>query len=681
MFGAFDIYRKRTPRMADDLLNDEDFIKIQKLNSVDGERRHSIVFDSTVVVKEGRQSQSQSQSDSDNDNVSGVDVLSVDPATNGKGGDSRSDYDYDSNDKDVLDSHVMVDRQDGSVAFTVAQESDTPADGDGDGDADATGDVAANAGASVKHTKDVDATIKRYMKHMHQKEVGRFNKKSQEYISYFGDVDFDKRPTILDFAVSEPYRTQFKGPILEKEIKEKEKLKKIIAYRSNPSYKPDFDINIKTSSKGKENEAPTFSGVYVLMWMIFGFASIQSCINYYIDHGNSFKDAILFKFMLTDLHRVFAFDALLYCATYFVLFIQYLCCYNVINWNKTGVPVIVTYEILYVTAALYIPAHVLNFNWIARIYIFLHSVVQIMKMHSFSFYNGYLWNILNELNFSKRAVAKLKDRKDIDSEVMATLHRSIDFCSFELNYQCQGENFPNNISIKNYFMYTLFPTLIYQINYPRTNKIRIGYLIEKTCATFGCIYLMVVDAQIFMLPITEKAIKLKELPIGLEFTAKFFLIWAELIPPMTVLYMLAFYLIWDAILNFFAELTMFADRYFYGDWWNCVSFIEFSRIWNVPVHKFILRHIYHSVINRFRLSKLQATLFTFLLSAVFHELAMYAIVKRWRGFLFAFQLGQFFFAGISNIPYLRKRPVLSNALFWFEMCTGPSVILLLYVVF
>ncbi|KAL3231397.1 Sterol O-acyltransferase 2 [Nakaseomyces bracarensis] len=662
--------------MVDDILKDEDFIKIQKLNSLDGDRRHSITFDSTVIlkdqlgnVKEG-EAEAQAEAEAEQEEREG-DVVTMDVGDEEPRKHSRTEYDYDSNEKDLLNRRVVItkDKDGKEVSFTVVKEDDgndaTEAREDKDGD----------------HKDTLEAVINKYLKNIHQKERSRYNKKSQEYISYFGDVDFDKRPTILDSAVSEPYRTQFKGPILEKEIKEKEKLKKVIAYRTNPSHEPNYNIEVKHSPRNPEDGAPTFSGVYVLMWMVFGFAAIQSCINYYIDHGYSFKDAMLFRFMVTDLHRVFAFDMFLYAATFFVVFIQYLCKWNVISWNKWGLKIAVTYQLLFVTCALYVPAHVLNFNWIARIYVFLHSVVQVMKMHSFSFYNGYLWNILSELNFSKKHLARLKDKKDVDPKIITLLKRSYDFCSFELNYQSHGDHFPNNIGIKNYFMFTLFPTLVYQIQYPRTKSIRWGYLLEKTCATFGCIYLMVVDAQIYMFPVTEKARLLAEQPISMDFTKKFFLLWCELIPPMTLLYMLGFYLIWDAILNFFAELTMFADRYFYGDWWNCVSFVEFSRIWNVPVHKFILRHIYHSVINRFKLSKVQATLFTFMLSAVFHELAMYAIVKKWKGYLFAFQLGQFFFAGISEIPYLRKRPVLSNALFWFEMCTGPSVIILLYIVF
>lgn len=31
---------------------------------------------------------------------------------------------------------------------------------------------------------------------------------------------------------------------------------------------------------------------------------------------------------------------------------------------------------------------------------------------------------------------------------------------------------------------------------------------------------------------------------------------------------MTWYLIWELILNLLGELTLFADRGFYGDWWN-----------------------------------------------------------------------------------------------------------------
>jgi len=45
----------------------------------------------------------------------------------------------------------------------------------------------------------------------------------------------------------------------------------------------------------------------------------------------------------------------------------------------------------------------------------------------------------------------------------------------------------------------------------------------------------------------------------------------------------SWYVIWELILNVLAEVTYFADRGFYADWWNSVSWDQFARDWNRPV--------------------------------------------------------------------------------------------------
>jgi sterol O-acyltransferase len=43
------------------------------------------------------------------------------------------------------------------------------------------------------------------------------------------------------------------------------------------------------------------------------------------------------------------------------------------------------------------------------------------------------------------------------------------------------------------------------------------------------------------------------------------------------LYLLAFYVIFECVLNVFAEVTRFADRGFYDAWWNSVTWDQVIR--------------------------------------------------------------------------------------------------------
>jgi hypothetical protein len=73
---------------------------------------------------------------------------------------------------------------------------------------------------------------------------------------------------------------------------------------------------------------------------------------------------------------------------------------------------------------------------------------------------------------------------------------------------------------------------------------------------------------------------------------------------------------------------------------DSVSWDEFARTWNRPVHLFLLRHVYHSSISAIKVNKKQATIITFFLSACVHELVIYCLFKKLRGYLLVLQMCQ-----------------------------------------
>lgn len=66
------------------------------------------------------------------------------------------------------------------------------------------------------------------------------------------------------------------------------------------------------------------------------------------------------------------------------------------------------------------------------------------------------------------------------------------------------------------------------------------------------------------------------------------------------------------------ELLHFADRNFYNDWWNANNIDTFWRTWNMPVHRWAVRHVYIPVVRRGH-SKSVAGILVFFISAFFHE--------------------------------------------------------------
>ncbi|CAG8949863.1 hypothetical protein HYFRA_00004190 [Hymenoscyphus fraxineus] len=258
----------------------------------------------------------------------------------------------------------------------------------------------------------------------------------------------------------------------------------------------------------------------------------------------------------------------------------------------------------------------------------------------------------------------------------------ISILSEDLKGKCTNTTnyYPKNLTVTNLLDFTVIPTLVYELEYPRSETIDWGYAFEKGVATLGIIAIMNTLAQARIYPVVVRAVELREtLPVG-ERLKEFPLILNDLVFPFIMEYLLTWYLIWECVLNFLAELTCFADRGFCNAWWNAASFENYARDWNRPVHLFLLRHVYNSSISTFKVSKYTATLITFFLSAVLHEMLMVILFHRVRGYLLIMQLCQLPLIRFSRTRFMRKRPTSGNVLLWVGLLTGPGLLCSLYLI-
>lgn len=114
-------------------------------------------------------------------------------------------------------------------------------------------------------------------------------------------------------------------------------------------------------------------------------------------------------------------------------------------------------------------------------------------------------------------------------------------------------------------MFLLFPTLVYELEYPRTPRIRWSYFFEKVFSFIGLISVLHVIVVNYIEPILVNTAKLS-----------MFEAIANLVIPCLLGHLIIFYMIFDIFGNAIGELTRFADREFYSDWWNRFSkFIYF----------------------------------------------------------------------------------------------------------
>ncbi|KAM0705028.1 hypothetical protein Q7P35_007815 [Cladosporium inversicolor] len=298
-------------------------------------------------------------------------------------------------------------------------------------------------------------------------------------------------------------------------------------------------------------------------------------------------------------------------------------------------------------------------------------------------------NLVNEQSDVATVASAIESGRPFDLAQLQAFESVIKSEISDLNKQLEGKmpslektnTYPHNLRLGNFAEFICLPTLVYELDYPRQEETNWWYVAEKTAATFGVLGVMMVVSQGFIYPAVARTVAMKEAGMPLEERWKEFpFIVSEMLFPLLIEQLLTWYVIWECILNVLAEVTRFADRGFYGDWWNSVSWDQYARDWNRPVHNFLLRHVYHSSISTFHLSRNAATFVTFLLSALVHELCMAILFKKVRGYLFTMQLLQMPLVTLSRTKLLKGRTVLGNVIFWLGLFVGPSFLTSLYLI-
>ncbi len=95
--------------------------------------------------------------------------------------------------------------------------------------------------------------------------------------------------------------------------------------------------------------------------------------------------------------------------------------------------------------------------------------------------------------------------------------------------------------------------------------------------------------------------------------------------PLILTIMLMIFLLFESFPNALAELTGFADREFYQDWWNACSIEELYSKWLRFSYLFHYRHVFMILQIKYKLSQPVAKAVTNLISAAMQEIIMVSI--------------------------------------------------------
>lgn len=151
-------------------------------------------------------------------------------------------------------------------------------------------------------------------------------------------------------------------------------------------------------------------------------------------------------------------------------------------------------------------------------------------------------------------------------------------------------------------------------------KIRWGFVLEKCVAFLACLVMVYLLVELYIGPVLMMSSSASghlmilndpnsifynapKLSRGLNMFEKLL----ELVVPSILCWLLMFYMLFECFCNILAELTLgeSSSREFYGDWWNSVTFDEFARLWNKPVHRFLYVHLYRELMMEPSFSSLQ----------------------------------------------------------------------------
>ncbi|CAI8022137.1 Diacylglycerol O-acyltransferase 1, partial [Geodia barretti] len=174
--------------------------------------------------------------------------------------------------------------------------------------------------------------------------------------------------------------------------------------------------------------------------------------------------------------------------------------------------------------------------------------------------------------------------------------------------------YPDNLYLSDLLYFCWAPTLCYELNFPRNPRIRKVFLLRRI---LEAVFLLHVVLAIFQQWLMPTALNSLEPFRDMDYTRMLERL-LLLALPNHVFWLLFFYFFFHSCMNLVGELLRFADREFYGDWWNSDSIQQFWKMWNIPVHRWAIRHIYHPLKLR-GWHRGMATMMVFFLSAFFHE--------------------------------------------------------------
>jgi len=232
---------------------------------------------------------------------------------------------------------------------------------------------------------------------------------------------------------------------------------------------------------------------------------------------------------------------------------------------------------------------------------------------------------------------------------------------------------PDNLSVRDIYYFWLAPTLCYELNFPRTSRVRTMFLLRRLLEVVVGANVAAAVVQQYIVPSVANSLEaFANMEAG---NASERLL--KLAIPNHMLWLILFYLIFHSGLNTSGEILQFADRDFYHDWWNAPDIGKFWTLWNLPVHRWCVRHLYKPFLKNGN-SKTVATLAVFFTSAFFHEYLVSVPLRLFKVWGFIGMMAQIPLFPLTKWISKNIGPRLGNVVVWLSLILGQPLGVMMY---
>jgi len=232
---------------------------------------------------------------------------------------------------------------------------------------------------------------------------------------------------------------------------------------------------------------------------------------------------------------------------------------------------------------------------------------------------------------------------------------------------------PDNLSIRDIYYFWAAPTLCYELNFPRAARIRKLFLIRRALEVIIGFNVSIAVIQQYIIPSVVNSL-LPFASMDLTLATERLL---KLSVPNHLLWLIWFYLIFHSFLNSLGEILQFADRDFYHDWWNANNIAKFWSTWNLPVHRWCVRHLYKPLLHA-GCSKTTGMLVVFFTSAFFHEYLISVPLRVFKIWAFLGMMVQAPLFPFTKFVQRRIGPRMGNIMVWISLILGQPLAVMMY---